>query len=106
MKTAASLLRQKTSCCVRSSWKKSVTRRSSLDEVEVDVLERRPAHLERLELAALRRPRAAVSSASARVGSSVSTTTSWPFVAVADLDLRRVADQLPRRADADDAGPR
>ena len=48
------------------------------DELEVDVLERRPPHLERLP--ARRRPRApaAVSSCSVRVGSSVSTTISSP----------------------------
>ena len=47
------------------------------DEVEVDVLERRAPDLERLELEALGQ-RTPVSSCSARVGSSVSSTTSSP----------------------------
>ena len=51
MKNAASRLRQKTSCSVRSWCRgRSSLRLLLVDEVEVDLLERRPAHLERVEL--------------------------------------------------------
>ena len=59
MKTAASRLRQNIFCSKRSWWTRVVTPRSSLlaDELEVDVLERRPSHLELLELASGRERR-------------------------------------------------
>src|SRR5689334_2741243 len=70
VKNAASRLRQKSSCSVRSSWshnliaprlpnahgrprrKAASTSDASFGELQVDVLERRPAHLEALDLRA------------------------------------------------------
>ena len=55
MKNAASLLRQKTSCSIAQLVEEELTLgSSSLDEREVDLFERRPPHLEPLELLAAR----------------------------------------------------
>ena len=80
---------------MRSWWRRSLTRPSLRRQREVDVLERRPPHLEALELA--RRARALRGQlVQHRVGSSVSTTTSSPFAPVADLGRDAPRRSAPR----------
>src|SRR5262245_33132962 len=136
MNTADSRFRQKTSCCIRSSWPKSareLTRAPrrrrlpaggagrrrltpleerawallpprvasyavSVDEVEVDVLERRPPHLEALELSSFRdRAPGQLGERLRRLGGREDDLAA--VLAVVDLDLGRRRDELARRAD-------